>query len=312
MVDVISFGEPLIEFCATRPGSFDEVETFRRGWGGDTCNFIVSVARLGGRGGYICKLGSDVFGKSFLDLLRREGVDITNVLIEKDGFTGVNFILLREGGEHEFIYFRKGSAASHFTPSDLKIDYLKSAKVFHTSGISMGISETCRQTVFKAIEVIKDSGRLFTFDINFRPRLWSPEIARPFIERAVNAADIVFASLEDLTLLYGDTNYRTIVEKLSAEEGIFVIKLGSEGCAIYANKTWIKVPGFKVKVVDTTGAGDAFDGAFVTGFLEGMDLVKLGRFANAVGALTTTGFGAIPPIPRRDSVEEFLREGSIK
>ena len=311
MVDIVSFGEPLIEFCATKPGSFDDVETFRRGWGGDTCNFIVSVARLGGRGGYICKLGSDVFGNSFLNLLRREGIDTTNVLIEEGGFTGVNFILLRKGGGHEFVYFRKGSAASHFTPLDLRIDYLKSAKVFHTSGISMGISETCRETVFKAMEIIKDSGKMFTFDINFRPKLWRPDVARSFIERAVDAADIVFASLEDLTLLYGVTDYRTIVEKLSTKEKIFAVKLGSEGCAIYAHGSWIKVPGFKVEAVDTTGAGDAFDGAFVVGFLEGMDLVQLGRFANAVGALTTTGLGAIPPIPRRDAVEKFLRKRAV-
>jgi len=108
MVDVASFGEPMVEFCATEVGKLKDVQLFKRGWGGDTSNFIIAVVRLGGRAGYICRIGDDEFGESFLELWHREGVDTSQVIVEKGGFTAVYFISLLPGGGHDFTYFRRG------------------------------------------------------------------------------------------------------------------------------------------------------------------------------------------------------------
>ena len=313
MVDVVSFGEPLVEFCATEVGQLKDVYMFRRGWGGDTSNFIVTVARLGRKAGYICRIGDDEFGKSFLELWQKEGVDTSQVLIERGGFTGVYFISLLPGGKHDFVYFRKDSAASHYSPMDLNPDYLSKSKIFHSSGISMAISTSCRETVFKAASIVKENGGLFSFDINFRPKLWTREYAKPFIEQAIRKSDILFMSEEDANLLYGETTDK-VVERIRkvTENAVIVIKLGAEGCVIYdsGRRSGIKIPGFKVDVVDTTGAGDAFDGAFIVALLEGKSLEDAGIFANATGALTTTGFGAVTPIPKRKEVENFLKRST--
>ncbi len=308
MIDVASFGEPMVEFCATDVGRIRDVYLFRRGWGGDTSNFIVAVARLGVKAGYICRIGDDEFGKSFLELWQNEGIDTSQVIIEKGGFTAVYFISLLPGGGHDFTYYRKDSAASHYSPSDLNPNYLSKLKVFHSSGISMAISENCRKTVFKAAEIVKANGGIFSFDVNFRPKLWSPQIAKPHIEKAMAEADLIFMSKEDASLLYGEETDKVIEKIYSfAKPKIIVVKMGGEGCLILDDGEKINVPGFKVNVVDTTGAGDAFDGAFIVGLLEGKDLEEIGIFANAVGALTTTGLGAVAPIPRRRDVEDFLR-----
>ncbi|MCX8171347.1 MAG: sugar kinase [Candidatus Bathyarchaeota archaeon] len=309
MVDVASFGEPMVEFCATEVGKLRDVRLFKRGWGGDTSNFIIAVARLGGKAGYICRIGEDEFGESFLNLWRSEGVDTSQVIVEKGGFTAIYFISLLPGGGHDFTYFRKGSAASHYSPSDLNPEYLSKLKVFHSSGISMAISESCRETVLKAADLIKEHGGLFSFDVNFRPKLWSSQYARPFIEGALRKADIVFASREDIDLLYGEDVDKFAKRIYGFARPIFiVIKMGGEGCIIFDGEKRISIPGFKVNVVDTTGAGDAFDGAFIVGLLEGKPLEDIGIFANAVGALTTTGLGAVEPIPKRSRVEDFLGE----
>ncbi|MBS7653865.1 MAG: sugar kinase [Candidatus Bathyarchaeia archaeon] len=309
MIDVASFGEPMVEFCATDVGRIKDVYIFRRGWGGDTSNFIVAVARLGVKAGYICRIGNDEFGKSFLELWHNEGIDVSQVIIEEGGFTAVYFISLLPGGGHDFTYYRKNSAASHFSPSDLNPDYLSGIKVFHSSGISMAISESCRETVFKAVEIVKANGGIFSFDVNFRPKLWPPQIAKPYIEKIMVKADLIFMSKEDASLLYGDTETDKIIKRIYsfAKPKVFVIKMGGEGCLILNDKEKIDVPSFKVNVVDTTGAGDAFDGAFIVGLLEGKALEEIGIFANAVGALTTTALGAVAPIPRRRDVEDFLR-----
>jgi len=309
MVDVASFGEPMAEFCATEIGKLKDVQTFKRGWGGDTSNFIVAVARLGGRAGYICRIGNDEFGESFLDLWRSEGIDASQVIVEDGGFTAVYFISLLPGGGHDFTYFRKNSAASHYSPQDLNPEYLSKLKIFHSSGISMAISDSCRETVLRAADIVKEHGGLFSFDINFRPKLWVPQYAKPYIDEAIKRSDVLLASKEDVTLLY-DIDVDKFLVKVyeSARPEVIAVKLGGEGCIIFDGKKKITVSGFKVSVIDTTGAGDAFDGAFIVGLLENKPLEEIGVFANAVGALTTTGLGAVAPIPRRDKVEVFLRK----
>jgi len=307
MVDVASFGEPMVEFCATETGRLKDVYMFRRGWGGDTSNFIITVARLGGKAGYICRIGDDEFGESFMELWRNEGVDTSQVIIEKGSFTAIYFISLLPDGGHDFTYLRKNSAASHYSPSDLNSDYLSKLKVFHSSGISMAISKSCRKTVLEAAKIVKAHDGLFSFDINFRPKLWSPEFAKPHIEEAMKIADIIFMSREDINLLYNKDVVDAITEIYSiAKPKIIAVKLGGDGCVIFDGRRKIKISGFKVNVVDTTGAGDAFDGAFIIGLLEDQPIEKIGKFANAVGALTTTDFGAVTPIPKRNEVEDFL------
>ena len=297
--EVVSIGEPMVEFCATSTGRLRRVPLFKRGWGGDTSNFAVSVARLGGDVGYLCRLGDDEFGRSFLELWHREGVDASRVIIEENSFTAVYFISLIGGGRHDFTYYRSGSAASHYSPGDLDEDYFKSVKVLHSSGISLAVSQSLREAVFEAVELSKEAGGIFSFDPNVRLKLWSLQTAQAVTEHAFERADIVLSSMEDMEQLFN------IIDPVEAAEmlkdmgvEIVVIKLGGEGCYVSNEGDSFQVRGFDVNVVDTTGSGDAFDGAFIVGQLKGWSLRKTAVFANAVGALTATGRGAVAPIPR--------------
>lgn len=297
----------MAEFCATTMGSLSEAPLFKRGWGGDTSNFAVAVARLGGRAGYLCRLGDDEFGRSFLDLWRREGVDASGVIVEKDSFTAVYFISLMEGGGHDFTYYRSNSAASRYTIDDLDRDYIGNAKVLHSSGISLAVSQSVREAVFEAVDLCRATGGIFSFDLNFRPKLWPVNTARAVMEYALRRADLVFASIGDMKLLYGMDDLHTCVEKLRGfGVGTVVVKLGEEGCLVATDGASFHSPGIRVDVVDTTGSGDAFDGAFVVGHMEGWSLEETADFANAVGALTATGYGAVAPIPTREEAFDLM------
>jgi len=310
--EIVSIGEPMVEFCATSQGRLSQVPLFKRGWGGDTSNFAVAVARLGGRVGYLCRLGDDEFGRSFLELWKQEGVDASRVIVEKGAFTGVYFISLMEGGKHDFTYYRKDSAASHFCPEDLDESYVKGAKILHSSGISLAVSQSLREAVFKAVDLCKASGGLFSFDPNVRLRLWPIGTARAILEYAFRQADIILSSIEDMELLYGIRDPEVAGKKLmDMGANTIVIKLGAQGCFVKTRSDSFFSPGFKVDVVDTTGAGDAFDGAFLVGHMEGWDLRRTTAFANAAGALTTTGFGAVAPIPRREEAFRLMESKKI-
>ena len=307
--DVIALGEPMVEFCATGTGRLSEMDLFKRGWGGDTSNFAVAAARTGSSVSHLCRLGDDEFGRSFMELWSREGIDTEKVIIESGAWTAIYLISLMEGGGHDFTYYRAGSAASRYSVEDLDQEYLSNAKVFHTSGISLAVSETLREAAFRAIEYCRDNGAHITFDINMRPKLWPINTARAVFNYAFTLTDTVFASMEDMNLLYSITDPNDAALHLR-EMGVktVVIKHGGMGCYVYTGSVEFTSPGYKVDVLDTTGSGDAFDGAWVSAMLDGLPLRKRASFANAVGALTATGLGAVTPIPNRERALKLMEE----
>ena len=200
-LEVVSFGEPMVEFNAATPGRLRDVEVFERGFGGDTSNMIVALAKLDHQCGYITKLGADEFGKCLLGLWKGEGVDTSRVLFEENGFTAIYFVSRTEEGRHEFTYFRRESAASHFGPAELDTEYINHSRVFHTSGITQAISTSCRDAVTKTLDELDRSRVMFSYDPNLRLRLWPLAEAQRVVLETMGRADIVFPSLEDAQTL---------------------------------------------------------------------------------------------------------------
>jgi len=308
-LDIVSLGEPMIEFCSTSMGPLKEVKYLERGWGGDTSNVVVAAARLGRRCGYICRIGDDEFGKSFLGMWRHENIDTSHVIVEKGSFTAVYFISIMDGGKHDFTYYRAGSAASHLTPKDIDPDYVRRARIFHSSGISQAISPTCKEAVFKAAETAKKSGILFSYDPNIRLKLWPLTAAREVVSSTLEMADIALPNMDDAEIVTGHSSPENAAKAiLKKGPSVVALKLGAEGCLAMTSEKAVKVPGFNVSVVDTTGAGDAFDGAFLVGLIEELPIEKAAQLANATAALKTLGRGAVSPLPRKEKVTEFLQK----
>jgi 2-dehydro-3-deoxygluconokinase len=299
----------MVELCALDMGGLGEVGRFVRGWGGDTSNFTAAVARLGGKAGYMCRLGGDSFGSSFLELYRRMGVDASRIIVDPKGFTAVYFISLMGGGGHDFTYYRVGAAASMYSPDDLDLDYVGGAKALHGSGISLAISEQLREATLLAMRIAKESGAQVSFDINMRPKLWPIHLARNSCEEAFALSDVVFASMEDMKTLYGLDAPIEAAEKLrSMGVSTVVVKHGDAGCLVSSEEETFTSHGYKVQVLDTTGSGDAFDGGFVLATLEGWGARRAAAFANAVGAITATGLGAVAPLPTREQALRLIAE----
>lgn len=307
MPDVIALGEPLLELNATESGSLREVRAYEVGWGGDTSNFAIAVSRLGGSAAYICRLGADDFGQIFMDLWQAEGIDTSHIVLEPESTTGVYFIS-RRGAGHSFTYYRKDSAASHLSGRDIPREVLKDAKVFHTSGITQAISNSACDAVFDAITLARELGVLVSYDPNVRLKLWGQRRARAIILETIGLADFVFPSFEDARFITQREEPEAIAAEL-LERGprAVALKLGDNGVLLATGDGMHRFTSHAVDVVDTTGAGDTFDGAFVVAYLQGRSLPDCALFANAAAALTTTGWGAVKPIPRRADVEVLLR-----
>jgi 2-dehydro-3-deoxygluconokinase len=309
VLDIVALGEPMAEFAATDFGSLDEVFTFRRGWGGDTSNVVVAAARLGAAAGYITRIGDDAFGRSFLRLWQREGVDTSRVVVDPEGFTGVYFIA-RSAQGHSFTYYRAGSAASRLRADDLDPGYLARARIVHTSGITQAISATAREAAEAAMDIARRSGVLVSYDLNLRPRLGPVSALRAMVADAVARADVVFLSDEDAALLDERRTPQAVAEDLCARgPRLVVLKRGPDGCVVNTadGGRWT-VPSWPVAVVDATGAGDAFDAGFLVEWLRGAPPEAAAHLATAVGALTAAGLGAVTPLPTRADVQKFMAD----
>jgi len=304
-IDVVSLGEPLYEFSQIpeSPGRF------LQGFGGDTMNCAIAAARQGARVAYITRLGDDEFGRQILQLWRDEGLDISGVAIDPQAHTAVYFITHGPTG-HVFSYLRKGSAASRLAPAGLPLELIARARYFHASGISQAISDSACDAVFAAIEAAKSAGAAFVYDSNLRLRLWPLARARAVITATLSKADYFLLSMEDADALCGLRDPQAIIDWCHrAGARIVALKLGADGVIGSDATRSERIQGHKVKCVDATGAGDCFAGALLARMSAGDDFWQGLRYANAAAALTTTGYGAVAPLPRPEAVRRLLSPG---
>ena len=303
---IVSMGEPLIEFNRPKEG---DGRTWLQGFGGDSQNVVIAASRQGGRSGYVTSLGQDWMGDAFLDLWKAEGLDASRVTRHPTAPTGVSFVTHSAAG-HKFDYLRKNSAASLMTPDVLPADYIAGARFFHLSAIGQAISESARAAGDAAIAIARKGGAKVSYDTNLRLRLWDLDTARAKIHETVPLCDILLPSLDDSQQLTGLTDADAIADfYLGLGAPLVALKMGAEGSLIATQDSRDRLPPFKVTAVDATGAGDTFDGAFLSRLLEGDNPVAAGRYANVAAALSTMDYGAVTPIPRKEAVLEALRRG---
>lgn len=301
--EIVCLGEPMAEFSQIPEGPADH---YLAGFGGDTSNCAIAACRQGARVGYLTALGQDRFGDDFIALWKREGIDSTRVIRRADAPTAVYFISHGDGG-HRFSYLREGSAASRYGPGDVPEAYIAGAKVLHVSSISQAISASACDAVFRAIEIARANQVLVSYDPNLRPSLWPLARARAVIHATIAQADIVLTNREEGTTLTGYEEPRAIAETYRAlGPAVVVVKDGSAGALVIGDGANESLAGHAVQTVDATGAGDTFDGAFLAEIVTGAGPLIAARHANAAAALSTTGYGAVKPIPDRQAVLLFL------
>lgn len=296
--EILGLGEPLIEMVRL-PDPIGGRPAYVQGFGGDTSTAMIAAARQGGRAGYLCAVGADMFGQAMLALWGREGVDATRVRVREDDPTGVCFID-PDPAARQFTYARRGSAASLYGPGDLPEEAIAAAKVLHVSGISMGVSATMRAAVFRAVEIAKANGVRVSLDVNYRPALWPKTLALESITRVARQADIVFPSDDEAWLLFGIEEPNAVADLfLEMGANVVAVKQGAKGVRLVLPEHRTDIPAAPSTPVDSSGAGDSFAGAFLAWLLETGDAEISARQAAIVAAGTVSGLGAVEPIPRR-------------
>ncbi len=293
-LDILCMGEALVEFVRISGG-----DTWQGGFGGDTSNCAIAAVRQGARVGYLTALGNDRFGDILLELWRSEGIDVSGVRRDPSAPTGVYFIEPAPEGR-DFTYYRAGSAASRLAPEHLPEPLIRRARIFQTSAITQAISESACDAVFRAVALARAHGARVAYDANLRLNLWSLERARAIIHETMRHADILLPSLEEAQSLTGLDRPEAILDRyLKYEPELLALTCGADGAWIAARGRIEHIPAPRLATVDTSGAGDTFAGSLLARLAAGDGEFEAARYAVTAAALSTTGYGAVGPIPDR-------------
>lgn len=309
-MDIITIGDGMITFEPTVNGPLRFVSEFKRKIGGAELNVMIGCSRLGLKVGWISRLGKDEFGRHIMNTVRGEGIDVSEVKLVENYPTSLNFKEVHASGDCKTFYYRHKSPTETVNVNELSNDAIKKAGILHVTGVFPAIHEQNRHVILAAIKIAKQHGVKVSLDPNIRLKLWSKEQARETLLTYLPYVDFLLTGREELEILFDTADEEEIIRALEKYKMVHVIvKNGAEGAAYLESNRFIHVPGFKVKkVVDTVGAGDGFDAAFLYGVIQKWPVEKSIRLANAVGAMVVQVQGDNEGLPYLEDVEVFLGE----
>ncbi|MCP8309844.1 MAG: carbohydrate kinase family protein [archaeon] len=304
MIDVLAFGDIVldlivpVEHFPIKEEDVQIAQYIKREAGG-VCNFLIAASKLGLKAGIVGCIGDDENGRFIRDLLDKEGIDVTGINLMKGEKTAIVLVLVDKDGKHAFI-------GVHGVGIELcqSIDKIKSSKAIYTSGHTLIRSPSLDLT----LEAMKKASNL-RIPVFFDPGPLVDKIQPNILNDALaNTDTLLLNSIEAEALT--KTHRLKEASKILLKKGVktAVIKLGANGCFIAQEDFSIHLPSFKVPVIDTTGAGDSFNAAYVYGYLKQLPINHIGIVANAFGALKVTKLGGGTQVPSKRELVNFLKE----
>ena len=314
--DVIALGELLIDF--TMNGQSEQGNNmFEACPGGAPCNVLALLNKMGKKTAFIGKVGKDQFGTLLRDTITEAGIDASNLMVDENVNTTLAFVHTFPDGDREFSFYRNPGADMMLTADEVNPEVVKDTKVFHFGTLSM-THEGVREATKKAVETAKANGCLVSFDPNLRPPLWSSlDLAKEQMEYGFGKCDILKISDNEIQFVSGKEDYDEGIAYLQETYNIplILLTMGKDGSRAYYKGMRVERPGFSVKAIETTGAGDTFCGSslnyLVDHDFENLTEEQLGEmltFANAAAALVTTKKGAIKSMPVKEEVLELIQK----
>jgi len=268
--------------------------------GGCASNTGVGLAKIGVKTAVIGKVGDDGFGDFLINALERSGVDCTGIVRDKQSLTSATMVMVHGDGERSFLHYIGANAT--LRESDVDYDVVKSSKILHVAGAFLMPGFDGEPTA-RVLKRAKELGVTTSLDTAWDSRgNWMKllEPCLPYVDYAV-------PSIEEARMCTGKYDPPDVAKALMDKGvGVVALKMGDEGCYIRSKDVELYIPIYRVDAVDACGAGDAFAAGFLAGIVNGWDLERTGKFANATGALCVTAIGATTGIKDQTTIEAFI------
>lgn len=310
-IDVLTIGETIIDFISTEPvEGLREATTFQRYLGGSPANIAVNVSKLGGNSAIMAKTGIGAFGQFLKAELRYNGVNTDYLIMDHRVHTSIIFVS-QTSGTPEFEAFRNGDYK--LTPEEVAEEAIARARVVHTSTWPLS-REPSRLAVERAFQLAHDQGKIVSFDPNYSPVIWPDyQQAREVIRNLCRYVTITKASLDDSHRFFGPGHppeeYIQMFHELGPKTVVFT--MGKDGSLIsHEGKLLGHLPARPIKVVDATGAGDAFWSGFLVAMLDGHPMERCLLFAREVVEMKLARVGTLPTAIDRHEIYARLPDVS--
>ncbi len=291
---IAAIGECMLELSSA------QAPMYRLGFGGDTLNTAVYLSRLGGEVDYVTALGVDDFSRDMIDAWKAEGVGCDLVMKKEGALPGLYMIQTDDEGERTFQYWRQNAPArTLFEDFPSLFDALKPYPYLYLSGITLSLySDATLNKLWAFLDDYRTNGGKVVFDINYRPASWPDKTRTDHVFNAMlTRTDTALPSFDDEKVLHGEhTTHECVARYVEAGVSEVIVKDGINGCLLYADgeTTHIPVP-VKVNPIDTTAAGDSFNGAYLAARLNNKDAKTAVAAGQACAALVISHRGAIVP-----------------
>lgn len=320
MAEIWTMGETLVEIMRTEVDKpLNETGLFSGPYpSGASAIMISTVARMGHSCGIISGVGNDGFGECMLNRLKKDGVDVSKVLVDPDGSTACAFVAYDSQGDRRYLFHWDETPATKAVMPDVTEPSLKEAKYFHVMGCALTAKLSYGWEIVKTARAMKAQGTKISFDPNVRTEhLTNPKKSKESFE-IINAmleiTNLFAPGLDELKLVTGIDDVEEAVKKCFENPNleILMLKMGSKGSRIYTRDGQVVDQGlYKVESVDPTGAGDTSLGAFLCALLEGKNMKECAEIAAAAGALNVAAFG---PMEGKISPEnvQAMRDGTFQ
>ncbi|PLV59039.1 carbohydrate kinase [Thermotoga sp. KOL6] len=308
---ILCTGEVVVDFISENKGAnLSQSDLFRKKAGGSPLNVAVALKRLGREVAFLGKLGGDQFSQFLFQVIKKEGIDTSQIVVDPTCKATLAFVARDEAGNPDFVFFRENPADTNLRPDEVKLDP-KDFSFLHVGSYSLAV-EPSRSTYLKVMEDFLKVGKPVSYDPNVRASLIESKdlFVKDFLEIS-SKVDIVKLSDKDLEYIFQENPEKAIGKIPTREDGLLFVTMGEKGCLIKFKGEVKHVPAFKVKPVDATGCGDSFTAGLIHKYLERKpttveDAAEMARFANAIAAIVITRIGGVDAMPTKEEVENFL------
>ena len=310
MAEIIIMGELLVEIMRPQEDTpLYETDYFRGPFpSGAPGIFISTVARLNHSAAIISGVGDDDFGKNVLSRLKKDGVNVDNVIVSDKGNTGVAFVSYSSDGDRKYAFYMSNSPFTMSKAPANNQEEFRDTKFMHIMGCSLMSNANFANEIIKTMHMMKANGVKISFDPNVRLEMTSD--ISVLKEVFANCA-VLMPGVSELKMLTGEQSIDDAIAKVfqSPALEILVLKNGSKGSQVYTRKGLEHTqPIYKVKQADATGAGDSYDAAFICGLAEGKTLAESAQMGAAAGALNAAAFGPMEGNISVDTVREMIAQ----
>lgn len=310
--DVSAFGETMLRLSVPSGERLDAARALAVEVAGAEGNVMAALARLGRRCMYVSALPDQPTGRLAANVLRETGMDISGMIWRSSGRIGLCFVeFAGPPRATQVVYDRAGSCAAALTPDDLPWARLLDARVLHVTGITAALSEALSEATLLAKQRAAAAGVAFSFDVNYRSRLWTAEQARPVVQALAHGADVLFCKEADARLLFDcQGESEAVLAELAERTGAHqvVMTVGERGVFGWRPGEVLHVPARPVTIIDRIGAGDALAAGVLDGWLEG-SLARGLEMGTVLAALVLSQHGDMLRTTRAEA-EALLTAGA--